>query len=598
MTEPESPEIAEPADALAPWRAAWPRALAAWSRYTRLSAPQLCETTVAAANAGLQGSFAMIRLADQRVVIDLEAARALGLAGLEVEILAHEIGHHVLAPASVTDHLRLLARIRRGLPTLERHAPLVANLYTDLLINDRLQRQAGLRMADVFARLGRSDGKAATRKTGLVWQLYLGICEQLWQRPGELATGVDPRMKAALATDAWLGARVVRVYANDWLEGAGRFAALLLPYLVQDMALPPAARSMLDTLEACEGADPTGIIGIDAGEEGGAIHPVRDSAITGLEPTEEEPSVKRSGGQRREPFEFGEILRAAGIRLSESEVAIRYYRELALPYLVPFPTRAMPQAPEAQMEALEPWSVGDPLDEIDWLHSVMLSPRPIPGLTTLRRSYGLEPAMAPRPEPVDLDMFVDSSASMPNPRISLSYPALAGAIIALSALRAGAAVRVTLWSGKRQVLTTPGFVRDERAILEVLTGFFGGNTAFPIHQLRDTYCGAGLHPVPRTRLTHLLMISDNGIDTMFDKDERRNSGWDVAASALAAGGAGGTMALELWRRGQGDDPLEGWETLQRAVREQGWQITALSRMEDLTEFARRFSRQHYAGGTP
>ena len=60
--------------------------------------------------------------------------------------------------------------------------------------------------------------------------------------------------------------------------------------------------------------------------------------------------------------------------------------------------------------------------------------------------------------------------------------------------------------------------------------------------------GAGLHPVPRTRLTHLLMISDNGIDTMFDKDERRNSGWDVAASALAAGPSlmrGGLGSLRL-----------------------------------------------------
>lgn len=157
-------------------------------------------------------------------------------------------------------------------------------------------------------------------------------------------------------------------------------------------------------------------------------------------------------------------------------------------------------------------------------------------------------------------------------------------------------MRVTLWSGVRQVLATPGFVCDEQAILEVLTGYFGGGTAFPIHQLRDTWCGADLRPVPRARPAHILMISDEGIDTMFDKDERRNSGWDVAASALQAAGAGGTMALRTWRAGDIASILEHYPVLQRAAREQGWQISAIHRMEDLLEFARAFSRRHYTPG--
>ncbi len=38
----------------------------------------------------------------------------------------------------------------QALPTLEAHAPMIANLFTDLLINDRLQRSAELRLAEVF----------------------------------------------------------------------------------------------------------------------------------------------------------------------------------------------------------------------------------------------------------------------------------------------------------------------------------------------------------------------------------------------------------------------------------------------------------------
>lgn len=219
------------------WRAAWPQALACWSRYTRLHDARMCASTVEAAGEGLQGSFAMIRLVDQSVVIDLEAIVAHGLEDYAVEILAHEIGHHVLAPASANDQLRLLARMVRGLPSLERHASMVANLYTDLLINDRLHRRDGLRMADIYRALARTrtaapdldDRVDPDGRSNPLWTLYMRTYERLWQLDkGELA---GPGVDDATDGDAWLGARLVRVYAADWMAGAGRFAALVLPYL-------------------------------------------------------------------------------------------------------------------------------------------------------------------------------------------------------------------------------------------------------------------------------------------------------------------------------------------------------------------------------
>ena len=123
------------------WLAAWPHALEAWSKFTRLRPPQLCLTRQEAKKEGLTGSFAMIRLTDQAVIVSLPEVVESGVADFPIEILAHEIGHHVLAPSNLTDHGRMIARMRRALPTLERHAPFVANLYTDLLINDRLERE-------------------------------------------------------------------------------------------------------------------------------------------------------------------------------------------------------------------------------------------------------------------------------------------------------------------------------------------------------------------------------------------------------------------------------------------------------------------------
>ncbi|WP_332859041.1 VWA domain-containing protein [Janthinobacterium svalbardensis] len=577
------------------WRAAWPDALAVWSKFTRLRDPSLCASHVEASKQGLSGSFAMIRLLDQSVVVDLPLVTELGLDDYALEILAHEIGHHILAPGSAGDQFRLLARMRRALPTLEQHAPMVANLYTDLFINDRLQRQANLRMADIYRKLQQGREVQADAKSGGVWTLYMRIYENLWQlEKGELGgAGTDNEADERLDTDAWLGARLIRVYANDWMLAAGRFATLLLPYLVEDTDALSPSRYLLDTRDAARGCQTYGAQQIEDDEEGGAIHPVHDKRISGLdgeEPATEVPA-RPGGGQLREPFELGDILKASGIDLSDHEIAIRYYRERALPHLVAFPSRPAPESQEPQMEGLEAWEIGDPLEEIDWLQSVMQSPRPVPGVTTVRRVYGREPARAIDAVPVDLDMYVDSSGSMPNPQAHTSFLTLAGAVIALSALRAGAKVQVTLWSGKNEVMQTPGFVRDEDLILGVLTEFFGGGTCFPIHCLRKTYASK------RERPAHILMISDDGITTMFDNDELGNSGWDISAKALARGGAGGTMALNLARDWDGAAASkwlqQTYDDLKRARREQGWDIHAVERYEDLLDFARAFSRRHY-----
>lgn len=592
---PPSPSPAPVALALLhdQWTAAWPPALAAWSRFTRLRSPQLCLTADEARQAGLTGSFAMIRLVDQSVVVSLPAVVEAGVEPYAVEVLAHEIGHHVLAPATLTDHARTLARMRRALPTVEAEAPMIANLYTDLLINDRLQRAAGLRMADVYRALARRGGAG-----GAVWAVYTRIYEILWSlERGALGGGATDDAQEG---DAMLGARLVRSFARDWLEGAGRFAALLLPYLLNDKTSRPLIGRLLDTRHAGRGGDPAGLTGVDPGEVNGVLHPAEDPALTGEEvpsagddtsaPPREIAAHAPASGQAREPFQFGEILRASGLEINDHEAAVRYYRERAQPHLVPFPTRRLPASTDPLPEGLEPWEIGDALDAADWIQSVLQSPYVVPGMTTVQRVWGTSEGAEPAREPLDLDLYVDCSGSMPNPQHLVSYPTLAGAILALSALRAGARVQATLWSGTHEVASTPGFVRDERAILRVLTGYFGGGTAFPIHVLRETYSSRTLSDRP----VHLLVISDDGVTTMFDADERGGNGWDIARMALTHARGGGTLALNI---------PDGWETLRRqhvdygrlvrARDELGWAVRVVATWPDLVAFAREFSRRKF-----
>jgi hypothetical protein len=579
------------------WETRWPEALAVWSRYTRLRMPLLCVAGKDARKEGLAGSFAMIRLADQAIVVDLEQVVASRLEDYAVEVLAHEIGHHVYAPATLTDHGRMLARMRHALPTVEQHAPLVANLYTDLFINDRLQRSAGLRMGEVYRLL------ATGEKTGALWALYMRIYEHLWRLDrGALGGGGDDRLEG----DALLAARLVRSYAREHVAGAGRFAAMLLPYLLEDRQTQSLMDRLFDTRSAGAGGEPAGLTQTEPGEREGAIHPADDPDLVGEDGEEgderadaaaslPDAGAPPAAGQSRQPFEFGELLRAAGIPLDDHEAAIRYYREQALPHLVPYPTRRSPATVDPLPEGLEPWDIGDPIDTAVWMESILQSPRIVPGMTTVRRVWGTSEGHDPQREPLDLDLYVDSSGSMANPQRFISYPALAGAIVCLSALRAGASVQATLWSGPRQFVSTPGFVRDERAILRVLTGYFGGGTAFPIHVLRDTFANRRADARP----AHILIISDDGVTTLYDQDEQGNSGWDVAGASLARAGGGGTMVLNLpdeWERLAGQS--QAYKDIRRARDTQGWAVHAVATWEGLVAFGREFSRLRYGEQAP
>lgn len=570
------------------WLAQWPTALECWSRFTKLKEPVWCYTDADAKREGLTQSFAMIRLDDHTVVVNLKAIHESQVADFALEILAHEIGHHVYAPADLTDHGRMIARMRWGLPTKEHLAGLVSNLYTDLLINDRLQRSNGLRMAQVYLTLGGSNDR--------LWQLYMRIYEILWSQRRYSLAGEFADEK--LEGDAQLGARLIRHYARDWLDGSGKFAALCLPYLLDDKSTEANwVKRWRDMESVGQGGFPSGLVEVEDGEISGAIHPAYDPELSGLSEGEvgDEPGKDRVGGgglapnavgnqpgQAREPFQFGEILRALGIKLDDHELAVRYYRERAVPYLIPFPQEKKPQATDPLPEGLETWDMGMPLNEVDWLESVTRSPRIVPGLTTVQRVWGESPGHEPEKEPLDLDLYVDCSGSMPNPQRNTSFLTLAGTIIALSALRTGARVQATLWSGARQFITTEGFVRDENAILRILTGYLGGATAFPIHILRDTYTNRR----PSDRPVHILNISDDGITTMFDKDEKGNSGWDISEMALKNARGGGTMVLNLW---------QAWEKNADLVRAkgQGWQIYVIKDWADLLKFAREFSQLKY-----
>src|SRR4029079_12233524 len=76
--------------------------------------------------------------------------------------------------------------------------------------------------------------------------------------------------------DALLGARLVRSYARDFVEGSGRFAALLLPYLLEDKKSQALLERLHDTRHAARGGEPAGPSEEEPGEPAGAVHPATE----------------------------------------------------------------------------------------------------------------------------------------------------------------------------------------------------------------------------------------------------------------------------------------------------------------------------------
>lgn len=560
------------------WRAAWPEALRAWSPYTRLQEPRWCTQPGEAAAEGLTGSFAMIRLDDHRVVIDLAEVARCGLDGHALAVLAHEVGHHVLAPGDLRDHVRLAARVRAGLPGLDHWVAAVANLWTDLLINDRLQRQRGIAIADVYRALG-----AAGAGDRPWWRLYLRITERLWGlRHGTLA---DDGEDARLDLDASLGAAVVRTYARDQLAGAGRFACLFFPWLAEEPA-GTTVRVVWSDVAIPADAVPDGLASVDNDEAGAAVHPAEDPAIAGEGADGEGTGAdgidrERLGGTKRvrPPGEYVAVLRAAGVAVEERELVMRYYRELALPHLVPFPSREVPRAVDPLPEGLESWDAGSPLQEVDWIETVARGGVVLPGITTVRRTWGESPGGEPRHEPLDLYLGIDCSGSMGNPKHHVSHPVVAGAVIALSALRRRAAVWACLSGEPGSFTDTGGWVRSERAVLATLTDYLGTGYSFGIDRLDQAF----LQGAPPERPVHLLVVSDHDWFAMLTRG--RADGWEVARRSAAVAGGGATAVLQI--------DLDHHARDVARLRACGWEVHAVTSQEEMVAFARAFSRRRY-----
>ncbi|MBM3271657.1 MAG: hypothetical protein FJZ01_28825, partial [Candidatus Sericytochromatia bacterium] len=137
--------------------------------------------------------------------------------------------------------------------------------------------------------------------------------------------------------------------------------------------------------------------------------------------------------------------------------------------------------------AASPWSPGDDPAAIDW--PATLAAGPDLGAAAPRRRE-LEPDEDPAPSPTRrgrgeaprVEIYLDTSWSMPHPEEGLNAMTLAALILATAATRQGGQVRAILFSENYMVSDWLG---DEKAALDFLCGTYLGGTVFPFELLAE-----------------------------------------------------------------------------------------------------------------
>lgn len=559
--------------------AMWPRAQRVWSPITRLHRPTLLEKSPKDALAwiDLRTMSVHVNLRRATPLMGTAAARSAGPEELVLALLAHEVGHYVLAPGDMATAARIHMRVRSALIDCDEQVGMVANLWCDLLINDELQRHRGVSVVSlleaVSERWGRQETESPEREIPegsgpQWWPTYLRCYEIAW----ELAPGTLHRQGAAGETEARLMARLARVYASAPVQGAAGFAALLRPMIMDEDLQQKRSQRLRMSGRGRSGRQCGGITGVgelpvsvigDTDLLKPVIHPAQDPLVLGADPADplaprapEDPQNNADGvpfqgawsqSQNIQPADLSAVARSLGVDMPALEIASRYYQESAAPYLVRLPPVRRAGRDDPLMGNLETWETGEDLADIDWSATMAASPWVVPGVTTRRRHFERDPGEDQHMVPTNLDLYLDSSGSMPDPAVRLSPVALAGAILALSALRSGARVQATTWSGPEQIAGTDGFTQDAQEVLAAIVAHFGGSTSFPLGIMSRTHLAARAVEAGRPPC-HIAVVSDDGVVSMF-ADHRSGECADtsneegIAVRALTAAGGGGTLLL-------------------------------------------------------
>jgi len=298
-------------------------------------------------------------------------------------------------------------------------------------------------MAGVYKKINQNDSDSK------MWLFFMRTYEYLWRLDKGSLIKDKELYSPSIDADASIAASLIRSYSKNWIDGGGRFAALLYPYLMEDKDYQEARKTLilhLDSENAGEGGGLiSGLAEIDMEGISEAIDPRKESGSDNDKKGNQSNSIGKNiqGGEGPKqrylnPGKYIDLQKQVNPKVDEQELINRYYKEIALPHLVKFPLETVNPTSMTLPEGTESWDLSDPIEEIDWVETTIGTSVIVPGYNTMKRVYGPDDEDSETLKPLDVYIGIDCSGSMGNPRVQFSWPILAATIIGLSAQRAGA----------------------------------------------------------------------------------------------------------------------------------------------------------------
>lgn len=393
----------------------------------------------------------------ERIASTLEENPEKGLRAIS----SHEIGHR-FCPYDVVTSIILRHAIKKELEgetlpySAEAASKLILNLFTDMCINTNLMKKGNQDLTWTYEQISRD------KRESKLWRVYGKSMETTWNQK------ILPEDVTLSEEETSASQQIAGLFERDffnkskWKENARAYARAISKFLEQE------DQDRQTQLDDCTGNIPKQL---DDKIEQELAKRLAELGSDGL-PT-------NPAGLK----EFKEIM--AGFGKGDPKTAsITFYDRLSDSYNVMFATRPFGRPRINPFQPVK-WTPSMGAERLDIDYSTQVGGKIIPGVNTYawntrrREAHGGFEEVIP-----DLDLYLDSSSSMPKPIEEISLPVLTGFVVAKKAHRKGAKVRATNFSGNGQS-STQDWTRDLSSIFGNLVTHYAGGTVFPVDKLLE-----------------------------------------------------------------------------------------------------------------
>ncbi len=485
---------------------AWREGIGVWGVSIELTPPLAWDPKDKDAFGGSE-PLAFVNMETRQVVVNYSLLHEMNALHCLPAVLAHEVGHHIRFPHTLGLAARLellMARILPGAPRM------LLNLFFDLQVNEYVGHTHAASLQEVYRAFSR---RAATDSP--IFAFYLAIYEELWGLPpGDLGKHAPSLTMDATYPNWEIEARMFAQTFWSLPDSTLQFiyfCSIIARYLtghegkqgkmpMSGDLIRPTPDDYANALGGSRAVDNA----IDEATKKGWLDAAKSGeikskdALAGLDRV-----LSGMPGNQAAPF--------------RRAIVNKHYYRLVEEHLFRVPPKPNQRPPDAIIPSTtEDREWGDSPSAIDWTASIRAAGAMAAAMPLQRTLLPDESDKKGHWMP-HIEIWLDTSGSMPDPQTSVNAMTLAAQILAAAAIRKGGRVRAVIYSWGDPLISD--WMQDEAKARDFLLNYSGGGTDYPFTLFKE-------HSLERKDTIHVV-ISDS--DYLYNTKENKNYHWFMDA---------------------------------------------------------------------